>query len=517
MKKIISYSIFLFIFFFLALILFVIFSDIKPYQVVFNSNFEINHNNDQNYEIIVKLDGNVYENLYFSEKLNKQNISVDLDKKIEVISKNQDIKIVDEKRNSKLLKEFKIFYNENAIGVLLLVDSDVPVFNISFKNNLVINPQSNYQFITSTVYKTKRSFKESVSFVKNRTLSLPYLFQTEIGIKNKLFVLNQYLMSLIKMINGTIAYHDGYIFIHDINGYPKAILKTMSSSQLFYSQDTEEYALLVNPSLELPRKQVLLLDKNFNFLDKVQIVPDYKSTDGHFVYMDKNIIRIDGYRDNGESISYVIQEFSRSNLIHPLWEFDSTDFYDISDSYTYPKCDISINCKDYVHGNSHKIFKSKDEYLLSFRHLNSIAKYNRKQDRILWSLGNDKYSPLSPAIREENIYLNGQHDPSFTEDGTLILFDNGTFNKKNARIIELDINEDLNQFKVLNILELEDVSMSGGLVDKKDNLYFTILSDPLNINPKFQIFYQNQLQYELFIDSVKYNQQLLFSTKLVNK
>jgi len=55
------------------------------------------------------------------------------------------------------------------------------------------------------------------------------------------------------------------------------------------------------------------------------------------------------------------------------------------------------------------------------------------------------------------------------------------------------------------------------LVDKKDNLYFTILSDPLNINPKFQIFYQNQLQYELFIDSVKFNQQLLFNTKLVNK
>ena len=233
--------------------------------------------------------------------------------------------------------------------------------------------------------------------------------------------------------------------------------------------------------------------------------------------MDKNIIRIDGYRDNGETISYVIQEFSRSNLIDPLWEFDSTNFYDISDSYTYPKCDISINCKDYVHGNSHKIFKSKDEYLLSFRHLNSIVKYNRKQDRILWSLGNDKYSPLSAAISEENIYLNGQHDPSFTEDGTLILFDNGTFNKKNARIIELDINEDLNQFEVLNILELEDVSMSGGLVDKKDNLYFTILSDPLNINPKFQIFYQNQLQYELFIDSVKFNQQLLFNTKLVNK
>lgn len=517
MKKIFSYSTFLFIFFFLTLFLFVIFSDIKPYQVVHNSNFEISQNKDQNFEIIVKLDGNVYENLYFSEKFNKQKISVDLDNKIEVISKSQDIKIVDGKRNSKLLKEYKFLYNENTIGVLLLVDSDVPAFNISFKDNGVLNPQSNYQFITSTVYKTNRSFKESVSFVKNRTLSLPYLFQTEIGIENKLFVLNQYLMSLIKMINGTIAYHNGYIFIHDINGYPKAILKTMSSSKLFYSQDTEEYALLVNPSLELPRNQVLILDKNFNVLDKVQIVPDYKSTDGHFVYLDKNIIRIDGYRNNGETISYVIQEFSRSNLISPAWEFDSTDFYDISDSYTYPKCDISTNCKDYVHGNSHKIFKSKDEYLLSFRHLNSIAKYNRKQNRIIWSLGNDKYNPLSSAISEENVFLSGQHDPSFTEDGTLILFDNGTFNQKNARIIELDINEDLNQFKVLNILELEDVSMSGGLVDKKDNLYFTILSDPLNINPKFQIFYQNKLQYELFIDSVDKDQQLLFNTRLLNK
>jgi len=517
MKKLSSILIFLVIFVFFTLICFASFSDIKPYQIIYNSNFEINQNIDQNFKIIVKFEDDIFENLYFSPNFTKQRISIDLDKNFELISTREDIKIIARKGNSKLIKEYEIFYNENTIGELLLLDSDIPEIKVSFKDNKVINPQSNYQFITSTVYKTNRNFTQSVKFIKNRTLSLPYLFQSEIGLQNKMFVFNQYLMSLVKMINGTIAYHEGYIFIHDINGFPKVILKTMSSSKLFYSQDTDEYALLVNPSLELPRNQVLILDKNFKVLDKVQIVPDYKSTDGHYVFLDKNIIRIDGYRNNGETISYVIQEFSRNSLEYPTWEFDSTNFYDVTDSYTYPNCEISVNCKDYVHGNSHKYFKSTDEYLISFRHLNSLIKYHRGKNKIIWSLGNEKFNPLVPVISEEKIYLSGQHDPSITEDGTLILFDNGTFSKKNARIIELDINEELNQYTLLNILELEDVSMSGGLVDKKDNLYFTILSDPLNINPKFQIFHENKLQYELFIDNVNKNQELRFNTKLINR
>lgn len=498
-----------------AILFYASFSKAMPYEVIYSGNEHILQITTP-YQVDVFIKKKDKKTLYFNEYSNKKVLYLDLTDEYSIVPSNSQI-ITQKVLKSNFFHQIAFYSEGRAIGEMMLIDSSLPELIINSKLSLEDEEINDLTFVTSIAYKTTRSFNQTGKYFVNRTKSLPYLFQNEPNFMSKAYVISQYLLSIIKLINGTEAYHEGVIIVHDINGYPEKIVKSTSKSKLILSKNSEEYGLLINPSLELPRNKLLILDNNFNYLDSVSIIPDYQSTDGHYIYLDSRIIRIDGYREMEDVISYVIQEFSRNNLEKPLWEFDSTDFYGISDSFTYPKCEISIECIDYVHGNSHKPYKKENQYLLSFRHLNSIINYDASTNQIVWSLGNDKYNPLIPEKEADILTFSGQHDPSITDTGSLILFDNGTFENRDARIVEIEILDNLKTYKVKDIISLGDVSLSGGWVDKVGDYFLTTLSDPKNLEPKFLIFKNKTILYELSVVNSFTDAKLVFSTNIYKK
>ena len=492
------------------------FSKAMPYEVIYSGN-DYTLQNTTPYHVDIFLKDKNKKTLYFTEYSNKKVFNLDLTAEYLIVPSNNQIITQRVLSKSNFFHQIVLYLEDKAIGELMLIDSSLPELIINSNLSSEDAGINDLTFVTSVAYKTTRSFNQTGKYFVNRTKSLPYLFQNEPNFMSKAYVISQYLLSTIKLINGTEAYHEGVIIVHDINGYPEKIVKSTSKSKLILSKDSEEYGLLINPSLELPRNKLLILDSNLSYLDSVSIIPDYQSTDGHYIYLDSDIIRIDGYRTIEDITSYVIQEFSRNNLEKPLWEFDSTDFYGISDSFTYPKCEITFECIDYVHGNSHKPYKKENQYLLSFRHLNSIINYDASTNQIVWSLGNDKYNPLIPEKESDILTFSGQHDPSITDSGSLILFDNGTFENRDARIIEIEILDKLKTYKVKDIVSLGDVSLSGGWVDKVEDYFLTTLSDPKNLEPKFLIIKNKNILYELSVINSFADAKLVFSTNIYKK
>jgi hypothetical protein len=84
---------------------------------------------------------------------------------------------------------------------------------------------------------------------------------------------------------------------------------------------------------------------------------------------------------------------------------------------------------DVFHANSimplpkRKGLWKEGDLLVSFRYMNLLAVFDRETMRILWSFGTD--------------VLEGQHSPFVTEEGTILVFDNGMY-RKYSRILEID-------------------------------------------------------------------------------
>jgi len=97
------------------------------------------------------------------------------------------------------------------------------------------------------------------------------------------------------------------------------------------------------------------------------------------------------------------------------------------------------------------------------------------------------------------------------------LFDNGTFENRDARIIEIEILDKLKTYKVKDIVSLGDVSLSGGWVDKVEDYFLTTLSDPKNLEPKFLIIKNKNILYELSVINSFADAKLVFSTNIYKK
>lgn len=141
-------------------------------------------------------------------------------------------------------------------------------------------------------------------------------------------------------------------------------------------------------------------------------------------YMGKKVTNIpdsvEGSAYGANVVACIFQEIKNGECI---FEWDSTDHPELyaasveGGDYT----NTSKIWADYAHFNAISIDPKDNNFLCSYRDLDSILKIDRKTGDILWHLG----GKLDDFGLTEDQQFRRQHNVSVTEDGSILLFDNG--------------------------------------------------------------------------------------------
>ncbi|MDO4337204.1 MAG: aryl-sulfate sulfotransferase [Eubacteriales bacterium] len=141
-------------------------------------------------------------------------------------------------------------------------------------------------------------------------------------------------------------------------------------------------------------------------------------------YLGKKVTNIsesvEGSDYGANVVACIFQEVKDGEVI---FEWDSTDHPELYEA-SLEAGDYDNTVKfwaDYAHFNSIVIDPKDNNFVCSYRNLDSIIKIDRETGEILWYLGgkNDDF-----GLTEEQQF-HRQHNATFTEDGSLLLFDNG--------------------------------------------------------------------------------------------
>lgn len=129
---------------------------------------------------------------------------------------------------------------------------------------------------------------------------------------------------------------------------------------------------------------------------------------------------LDGSEYGANVVACIFQEIKDGKCI---FEWDSTDHPELYEAsleagdYT----NVTRLWSDYAHFNSIIIDPKDNNFICSYRDLDSILKIDRETGEILWFLGG-KFDDFN--LTEEQQF-HRQHNATLTEDGSILLFDNG--------------------------------------------------------------------------------------------
>lgn len=177
--------------------------------------------------------------------------------------------------------------------------------------------------------------------------------------------------------------------------------------------------------------QTVILDNNFNPIDTItginneQDIHDVQLlSNGNWLVstitwdtLDLSAYTFDGTQGSTQTIirGYGYEEIDASGNVVSEW--DSNNHLDPTETLDYWGYDA--NDFDYCHGNAYEE-DTDGNFLVSFRHLNSIHKINRQTGNIMWRLGGE----LSDFAFANDNGFSGQHDIRRLPNGDISLFDN---------------------------------------------------------------------------------------------
>ena len=99
---------------------------------------------------------------------------------------------------------------------------------------------------------------------------------------------------------------------------------------------------------------------------------------------------------------------------------------------TFPE--IEGGTRDWAHANAVIHDPSDDSIIVSLRHQDAVVKFSRQTGQIVWILGtHDNWDPvqfgsfLLNPVGDDFLFQYHQHAPEITEDGTIVLYDNGNY------------------------------------------------------------------------------------------
>ncbi len=168
----------------------------------------------------------------------------------------------------------------------------------------------------------------------------------------------------------------------------------------------------------------------------------------------------------------VIVEFSPSDgtVINQWSLFDLIDpfriGYDSLIGFWNPNFpEIEQGTRDWTHGNAVIHDPSDDSIIVSLRHQDAVIKFSRQTGQIIWILGtHDNWSPeefgnlLLNPVGDNFLFQYHQHAPEITDEGTIMLYDNGNFKaspfdpklpatENFSRAVEYSINEETKEVR----------------------------------------------------------------------
>lgn len=221
------------------------------------------------------------------------------------------------------------------------------------------------------------------------------------------------------------------------------------------------------------RMQGIVLDEDYKVIDNVQFLEledeekipleNHQFTvlgEKHYLltsYVGKRVNNIPDTVPHGACgtrvVAAVIQEVKDGNVV---FEWDSTDYPELYELSTAGNDYYNITgfWADYAHLNS-VVLDSNQDFICSFRNLDTVLKIDRATKQIAWKLGGlgDEFG------LEENQKFSKQHDARITSDNSITIFNNGnegnSFSDGNTSALKITIDENSKQLLKYQKFQLE--------------------------------------------------------------
>ena len=275
------------------------------------------------------------------------------------------------------------------------------------------------------------------------------------------------------------------------NDFKPTVIDGQQYYTFLFGWETDESPYL--EGVEYGRMQGLVLDQNYEIVDNVQFLNlnsgEKLPLENHqFTMLGKDHYLLTAYRGtyvenipdevphgNVESrvVASIIKEKKNDQVI---FEWDSTDYPELYGLSTAGNDFYNSESywADYAHVNS--VFIDADNnYICSFRNLDTILKIDRASGNILWKLGGigDEF-----GLTEEQKFSK-QHDVRRTADGYITIFNNGNSGDSptegNSSIIKLKLDESSKK-----VIDFQTFAVDGqfsshmGSVQETANNHFVI-------------------------------------------
>lgn len=226
------------------------------------------------------------------------------------------------------------------------------------------------------------------------------------------------------------------------------------NGRIYYTYGVDDSAA---HHVTLSAGHVVILDSALNEIKEVHLLP-YKdiTTNRHedldlhdFIMLSENhYITMTTYSKHVDNIpafltpspankvaTTIIQEIKDDALI---WQWDGSKFPEFYVNSEIGNKFYDTVAQDYMHINSMTIDPVDSNLIISLRQLNQIIKINRKTGDIIWRLGG-RNSDFQ--LTSEQVFLR-QHNATLTNDGNLLIFDNGEkAQRPYSRILEFKLDE----------------------------------------------------------------------------
>ena len=165
-----------------------------------------------------------------------------------------------------------------------------------------------------------------------------------------------------------------------------------------------------------------------------------------------------------------------------VWEWNFFDYlsmedYDIENGTWFDAFVATPQRYDWTHANALWFDEAESAVYISIRHLSRIVKIHYPSGEIIWSMG--KNMPSGDVDFGMDLGFNFQHSLQFSDEGTILIFDNGNAVSK-SRGLEIQVIEDHDDFSAQLIWEYslppELYSSFSGNIQKIDTGNYLITS-----------------------------------------
>lgn len=190
-----------------------------------------------------------------------------------------------------------------------------------------------------------------------------------------------------------------------------------------------------------------VIDTNFLVIDSITPINGFTIDIHEFQMLDNGDYLISGKSDSIVDLSaYILDGSAGSDTTHIrgftiqrfdpvthnlLFQWNSNDHIDPIESYEV-NYGYNIADFDYCHGNAVEL-DSDGNYLISFRHTNSIYKIDGVTGNVIWKLGGKN----SSFVFTNDLGFSGQHDIRRLPNGNVSIFDNGNMSSSQlSRAVE---------------------------------------------------------------------------------